>query len=66
MCTASGTRYLIGGEIREWKGDSKEVTSPVWLQGGSKPIVIGTSALLSKEEALAGIVCIRCVYVMML
>jgi acyl-CoA reductase-like NAD-dependent aldehyde dehydrogenase len=50
---AGGMRYLINGEIREWKGDSVALESPVCEKVGDalKCRNLGPSAMLSLEEA---------------
>ena len=45
-----GDRYLIGGEVCLWTGDTTEVTSPICTDG--KRTVIGRAASLTREESL--------------
>jgi glyceraldehyde-3-phosphate dehydrogenase (NADP+) len=49
-----GTRYLIGGEIREWSGRAQDVLSPICVRtdAGLARRRIGVEARLSTDEAL--------------
>jgi len=49
-----GTLYLVDGEIREWKGRTQDVLSPVCVrtEAGLARRKIGAEARLSTEEAL--------------
>lgn len=48
-----GRRYLIGGEIREWSGDTVDVKSSVFFNwnGGSVRPSLGPAPLLDAKEA---------------
>jgi glyceraldehyde-3-phosphate dehydrogenase (NADP+) len=49
--------YLVGGEIREWKGDLHEVSSPICLRQNntlSRPI-IGHTPQMDEAAAMAGL-----------
>jgi glyceraldehyde-3-phosphate dehydrogenase (NADP+) len=51
---ANGNRYLIGGEIREWKGPTNEVKSCLffnWNEGIVRP-TLGFAPVLDAAEAL--------------
>lgn len=54
--------YLVGGEIREWRGESVEVRSPVcWHPEGAAPerAVVGRMPMLDAKEALAALAAAR-------
>lgn len=48
------SRYLVGGEIREWSGPFEEAVSPIWTAApsGPKPRVIGRYPRLGAQESL--------------
>ena len=52
-----GTLYLVGGELRRWTGETREVTSPVCVEtaGRIERRRMGPHAALTKEEALAAL-----------
>lgn len=50
-----GNKYLIDGVIHEWKGEHKQVVSPIWYRGSDKPTVIGVSPMLTKEQSLQAV-----------
>ncbi len=52
-----GTLYLLGGELRRWTGETREVTSPVCVEtnGRIERRGMGPRAALTKEEALAAL-----------
>ena len=43
-------RYLVGGELREWNGPTREVVSPLYVDG--EPYVIGSCPALTEAESL--------------
>ena len=52
------TEDLIDGEIRRWRGEVREVFSPVQVRGasGTKPVRLGSYPLLDEEEAGAALI----------
>jgi acyl-CoA reductase-like NAD-dependent aldehyde dehydrogenase len=51
-------RYLIDGELREWKGDMQEITSPVCVRsadGSVKRMRLGSTPLHTGAEALSAL-----------
>lgn len=51
-------RYLIGGEIREWKGESAEVRSPICWRGADGELeraLVGRMPMLDAAEAMAAL-----------
>jgi len=50
-----GSRYLINGELREWKGEFVTVKSPLYYQGQKEPIVIGQYPKHTEKESLEAI-----------
>lgn len=54
---AGGDLYLIDGEVRQWTGESHEVTSPICVtRGGStERRLLGRRAALSRDEGLAAL-----------
>lgn len=51
---ADGLKYLVGGEIREWKGASQEVESCLFFawNGGTIRPKLGLGAMLDADEAM--------------
>ncbi len=49
--------YLVGGELRRWKGPCLQVVSPIWTPSASGPLpsVIGTSPSLTVRESMAAL-----------
>jgi glyceraldehyde-3-phosphate dehydrogenase (NADP+) len=49
-----GTRYLIGGTVREWAGKGRKVLSPVCVltPDGTAPCHLGNTPLMGEAEAL--------------
>ena len=41
--------YLIGGEIRNWTGETFQVKSPIYYKGSDNRIIIGSYPMLTKE-----------------
>ncbi|RYG46996.1 aldehyde dehydrogenase family protein, partial [bacterium] len=54
---SDGMRYLIGGEIREWKGEAQEIESCLFFNwnGGIIRPKLGPAPLLDDNEALAAL-----------
>ncbi|MCW5941504.1 MAG: aldehyde dehydrogenase family protein [Fimbriimonadaceae bacterium] len=55
--TDDGLRYLIGGEIRTWTGETQEIRSCLafaWNEGFVRP-VLGPGAMLDADEAMAAL-----------
>lgn len=55
-------RYLIGGEIRTFRGEAFEVRSPVCLRaegGALQRAVVGTMPMLDRNESLAALAAAR-------
>lgn len=52
-----GARYLLDGRVREWSGPTREVFSPVHLEGpdGLAPFAVGRYPLMGDTEALAAL-----------
>jgi len=50
-----GDRYLIGGEIRTWKGEMCPVHSPIWFQGAKEATTIGSYAMVGEKEAVEAV-----------
>jgi glyceraldehyde-3-phosphate dehydrogenase (NADP+) len=52
-----GTLYLVGGELRRWTGETREVTSPVCVEAARRieRRRMGPHAALTTEEALAAL-----------
>ena len=51
-------RYLIGGEVKIWRGKGRDVESPVCLHledNTLRPAVVGRAPMLDKAEALAAL-----------
>jgi glyceraldehyde-3-phosphate dehydrogenase (NADP+) len=48
-------QYLVGGELKEWKGDSCKVYSPIILQGKNEKVQLGTYPMQGKDEALEAV-----------
>ncbi|VVB77990.1 Lactaldehyde dehydrogenase [uncultured archaeon] len=48
------TKYLIGGELREWSGARQEVLSPICIRDGDKieQKVLGSYPMLTPEESM--------------
>ncbi|HNW88700.1 MAG TPA: NADP-dependent glyceraldehyde-3-phosphate dehydrogenase [Bacteroidales bacterium] len=46
------SKYMINGEIMEWKGEYQKVYSPVFFGNDSTPNYIGHYPLMDKEESL--------------
>jgi hypothetical protein len=51
----NATRYLVGGELVEWKGDFSQVRSPILVRGSAKHIIIGQAPTMTEREALAAV-----------
>jgi glyceraldehyde-3-phosphate dehydrogenase (NADP+) len=49
--------YLINGTIKEWKGATREVFSPICVRNGDAltPVLIGSYPLLDEQKVLAGL-----------
>eukprot|EP01112_Ceratiomyxa_fruticulosa_P014330 TRINITY_DN409_c0_g1_i1.p1 TRINITY_DN409_c0_g1~~TRINITY_DN409_c0_g1_i1.p1 ORF type:complete len:537 (+),score=108.95 TRINITY_DN409_c0_g1_i1:92-1702(+) len=47
-----GKRYLVNGEIKEWKGATLEVLSPIRASGTDKPIVLGVYPMMKGNDVL--------------
>mmetsp|Transcript_130738 Transcript_130738/g.226186 ORF Transcript_130738/g.226186 Transcript_130738/m.226186 type:complete len:650 (-) Transcript_130738:266-2215(-) len=48
-----GNKFLIDGQVRAWKGNSQDVTSPIRDMQTGKRIKIGEMAMMGATEALA-------------
>ncbi|MBF0253845.1 MAG: NADP-dependent glyceraldehyde-3-phosphate dehydrogenase [Candidatus Omnitrophica bacterium] len=48
--TLDQDRYLIGGELRQWKGETEEVYSPIYVD--SRPVLLGHYPLLTERKSL--------------
>ncbi len=49
--------YLIDGKLKIWKGEQSPVLSPLYMKttNGYEPTIIGSTPLLTKEEALVAL-----------
>ena len=50
-------RYLIGGELREWRGPVQEVLSPLYVDG--EPYAIGSCPVLTEAESLEAVAAVE-------
>ena len=50
-------RYLVGGELREWNGPTREVVSPLYVDG--EPYVIGSCPALTEAESLEAVAAVE-------
>lgn len=51
----NGNIYVLDGKLHSWSGKSVDVHAPVYYNGNTDPIVIGSQPMMSDSDALAAV-----------